>query len=201
MPHDLQRNDAPVGKADLLDRKLDDPPVVHLPARDDFKVGHRDLLRDNTGLTHGVRDAGTVYLDYNASTPVAPEVLEAMTAAFRDVHGNPLSTHAFGIAARAVVERARAEVAALIGAEADEIVFTSGGTESNNAAIYGVAEALASRGRHLVITAIEHASIEQCCRVLEGRGWAVTRVAVDPHGAIDARAIESAIRRTRRWSR
>jgi cysteine desulfurase len=135
-----------------------------------------------------------VYLDYNASTPVAPEVLEAMTAAFRDVHGNPLSTHAFGVAARAVVERARGEVAALIGAEADEIVFTSGGTESNNAAIYGVAEALADRGRHLVITAIEHASIEQCCRVLEGRGWAVTRVPVDPQGLIDPRAIESAIR-------
>ena len=135
-----------------------------------------------------------VYLDYNASTPVAPEVLEAMMAAFRDVHGNPLSTHAFGVAARAVVERARGEVAALIGAEADEIVFTSGGTESNNAAIYGIAEALADRGRHLVITAIEHASIEQCCRVLEGRGWAVTRVPVDPQGLIDPRAIESAIR-------
>lgn len=135
-----------------------------------------------------------VYLDYNASTPVAPEVLEAMTAVFRDVHGNALSMHAFGAAARAVLDRARGEVASLIGAEEDEIVFTSGGTESNNAAIYGVAEALAARGRHLVITAIEHASIEQCCRVLESRGWAVTRVAVDPHGLIDPRAIEASIR-------
>jgi len=135
-----------------------------------------------------------IYLDYNASTPIAPEVLEVMTAVFREVHGNPLSMHAFGAAARKVVENARAEVAALIGAEPDEIVFTSGGTESNNAAIDGVALALADRGRHLVITAIEHASIEQACRRLEKRGWGVTRVPVDPHGTIDARAIESAIR-------
>jgi len=135
-----------------------------------------------------------IYLDYNASTPIAPEVLDSMTAVFRDVHGNALSTHAFGSAAREVVEKARAEVASLIGAEPDEIVFTSGGTESNNAAVYGVAEALADRGRHMVITAIEHASIEQCCQVLERRGWAVTRVPVDPQGQIDPRGIESAIR-------
>ena len=69
-----------------------------------------------------------IYLDYNASTPIAPEVLKVMTAVFREVHGNPLSTHAFGVAARRVVEAARAEVAASIGAEPDEIVFTSGGT-------------------------------------------------------------------------
>jgi len=135
-----------------------------------------------------------IYLDYNASTPVAPEVLEVMVRTLREVHGNPLSMHAFGVAARDVVERARAEVAAAIGAEADEIVFTSGGTESNNAAIEGVALALGDRGRHLVITAIEHASVEQACRRLEKRGWGVTRVAVDPHGTIDARAVESAIR-------
>ena len=135
-----------------------------------------------------------IYLDYNASTPLAPEVLEAMTAVFRDVHGNALSTHAFGVAARRVVEAGRAEVSAAIGAEPDEIVFTSGGTESNNTAIEGVAEALADRGRHLVITAIEHASVEQACRALEKRGWGVTRVPVDQSGAIDARAIGSAIR-------
>jgi len=135
-----------------------------------------------------------IYLDYNASTPIAPEVLEVLTAAFRDFHGNPLSAHAFGTAARHTVEQARAQVAASIGAEPDEIIFTSGGTESNNAAIEGVALALGDRGRHLVITAIEHASVEQACRRLEKRGWGVTRVAVDPTGTIDARAIESAIR-------
>ena len=135
-----------------------------------------------------------IYLDFNASTPVAPEVLKVMIAILRDVHGNALSAHAYGVAARNVVEAARAEIAAAIGAEADEIVLTSGGTESNNAAIHGVAEALADRGRHLVVTAIEHASVEQACRSLETRGWAVTRVAVDPSGTIDPRAIESAIR-------
>ena len=135
-----------------------------------------------------------IYLDYNASTPIAPEVLETMTAIFRDVHGNALSTHAFGAAARRTVETARAQVAEAIGADSDEIVFTSGGTESNNAAIFGVAEALATRGRHLVITAIEHASIERACGALEQRGWGVTRVRVDPSGTIDARAIESSIR-------
>jgi cysteine desulfurase len=135
-----------------------------------------------------------IYLDYNASTPLAPEVFDVLTSVFREVHGNPLSMHAFGIAARRVVETARAEVAAAIGAEPDEIVFTSGGTESNNAAIHGVASALSDRGRHLVITAIEHASVEQACRALEARGWGVTRVPVDPTGVIDARAIESAIR-------
>ena len=100
-----------------------------------------------------------IYLDYNASTPIAEHVLDIMTAVFRDVHGNPLSTHAFGVAARKVVETARAEVADAIGADPEEIVFTSGGTESNNAAVYGVAEALSDRGRHLVVTAIEHASV------------------------------------------
>ena len=135
-----------------------------------------------------------IYLDYNASTPLAPEVLEVMTKAFGEIHGNPLSAHAHGVAARRVVETAREQVAASIGAEPDEIVFTSGGTESNNAAVYGIAEATAGRGRHLVITAIEHASVEQPCRVLEARGWGVTRVPVDPTGVIDARAIESAIR-------
>jgi len=135
-----------------------------------------------------------IYLDYNASTPIAPEVLDVLTAVFRDVHGNALSTHAFGAAARRIVETARAEVAASIGAEPDEIVFTSGGTESNNAAVEGVACALADRGRHLVITAIEHASVEQAACSLERRGWGVTRIPVDPHGAIDPRAIESAIR-------
>jgi cysteine desulfurase len=135
-----------------------------------------------------------IYLDYNASTPIAKDVLETLTTTLRDVHGNALSTHAFGLAARGVIEGARAEVAAAIGAHPDEVVFTSGGTESNNAAIFGVAEALADRGRHLVITAIEHASVENACRALEKRGWGVTRVRVDAHGVIDARAVESSIR-------
>ena len=135
-----------------------------------------------------------IYLDHNASTPVAPEVLEVLERAFREVHGNALSAHAFGAAARREIATARGEVATLIGASTDEIVFTSGGTESNNAAIFGVAEALADRGRHIVVTSIEHPSVEKPCRALEARGWAVTRVPVDPRGSIDARAVEVAIR-------
>jgi len=135
-----------------------------------------------------------IYLDYNASTPVAPEVLDVMVRVFRDVHGNALSGHAFGRAAREVVEGARAEVAALIGASPDEIVFTSGGTESNNAAILGVAEAAAARGRHVVISAIEHASIDLPCVALAARGWGVARVPVDGSGVVDPRSVEAAIR-------
>jgi cysteine desulfurase len=135
-----------------------------------------------------------IYLDYNASTPIAPEVLEVLTRVLAEVHGNALSANAYGRAAREVVERARGEVASLIGADAEEIVFTSGGTESNNAAVAGVAEALASRGRHLVVSTIEHASVELPCRALESRGWGVTRVPVDASGVVDPRAVEAAIR-------
>jgi cysteine desulfurase len=135
-----------------------------------------------------------IYLDYNASTPVAPEVLDVMVRVFRDVHGNALSGHAFGRAAREVVENARAEVAGLIGAAPDEIVFTSGGTESNNAAVLGAAEAAAARGRHVVISAIEHASVDLPCRALEARGWGVARVPVDGSGVVDPRAVDAAIR-------
>ena len=135
-----------------------------------------------------------IYLDYNASTPVAPEVLDVMVRVFRDVHGNALSGHAFGRAAREVVENARAEVAGLIGAAPDEIVFTSGGTESNNAAVLGAAEAAAARGRHVVISAIEHASVDLPCRALEARGWGVARMPVDGSGVVDPRAVDAAIR-------
>lgn len=135
-----------------------------------------------------------IYLDYNATTPIAPEVLEAMLPALRDTWGNPSSAHAYGRAARAAVERARAEVAELLGCPAPEIVFTAGGTESDNAAIVGVAEALTDRGRHLVVSAVEHAAVEQACRYLEGRGFSVTRVPVDADGRVSAADCEGALR-------
>ena len=137
-----------------------------------------------------------IYLDYNASTPIAREVLEAMTATFRDVHGNALSTHAFGVAARRVVETARAEVAASIGAEPDEVVFTSGGTESNNAAI--VRRRRGARRIAGGISSSRRSSTPRSSRraaLLEKRGWGVTRVQVDPARRRSTRArIESAIR-------
>lgn len=135
-----------------------------------------------------------IYLDYNATTPPAPEVLDAVGAALRDLWGNPSSDHPYGHAAHAAIESARGEVAALLDASPGEIVFTSGGTESDNAALIGVAEAREQVGRHLVTSAIEHPAIEATCRYLESRGWSVTRVGVDADGRVDAGEVASAIR-------
>ena len=112
-----------------------------------------------------------VYLDHNASTPVLPEVLDAMLPYLREHFGNPSSDHAPGRRARAAVERARESVARLLGADADEIVFTSGGTESNNLAIRGVAEAR-PRERRLVTSRIEHPTTLRPCEWLAAHGFA-----------------------------
>ncbi len=134
-----------------------------------------------------------VYLDYNATTPVAPEVLAAMMPFLTGGFGNPSSSHALGRQAHAAVERARAEVAGLIGAEPDEILFTGGGTEANNLAIRG---ALApDDDRAIVTTAIEHPATEECCRLHEAAGRVVRRVAAGPDGIVRsadmARAVDS----------
>ena len=113
--------------------------------------------------------ARRVYLDNSATTPVDPRVAAAMARALTDNFGNPSSVHGFGQQARAAVDRARREVAALIGAKQNEIVFTSGGTEANNLAIRGLCEA--SHGRHIITSAIEHPSVAGVCLELEKRGW------------------------------
>ncbi len=135
-----------------------------------------------------------IYLDYNATTPIAPEVLAVMLPAERELWGNPSSAHLFGRRAHEALERARGQVAELLGCAPDEVIFTGGGTESDNAAVVGVAEALAQRGRHLVISAIEHAAVENACAYLEGRGFEVTRVGVDPDGRVAAAEVARAIR-------
>ncbi len=135
-----------------------------------------------------------IYLDYNATTPVAPEVLEAMLPALRDGWGNPSSIHAYGVAARRTVDRARDEVAELLGCEPDEVVFTSGGTESDNAALVGIAEARQTRGRHVVISNVEHAAVEETCRYLESRGFTISRVGVDSAGRVSPKAFLEACR-------
>jgi cysteine desulfurase len=125
-----------------------------------------------------------MYFDYNATTPVHPEVLEAMLPYLNEHFGNPSSGHWFGRQAKGAVESARARVASLIGASADEIVFTSGGTESNNLAIRGAASGIQGR-RHVVTSVIEHPAVEKPCSFLEMNGWRVSRVRVDGEGLVN----------------
>jgi cysteine desulfurase len=139
-----------------------------------------------------VTDPPPIYLDHNATTPLSEEVVEAMLPYLRQHFGNPSSGHAYGRTARDAVEQARARVAALIGAEADEIAFTSGGTEANNLAIRGIAE-LARDRRHVVTTVIEHPATAEPCLWLEAHGWRITRVAVDPGGRAHIEEASAAI--------
>jgi cysteine desulfurase len=124
-----------------------------------------------------------IYLDYNASTPVAPEVLDAMLPYLSSHYGNPSSTHAFGKDMREAIEQARSQVAELIGSKPEEICFTSGGTESNNLAIRGVAAAQPER-RHLLTSAIEHPATLRPCELLQSQGYAVDRVPVNADGQV-----------------
>ena len=126
--------------------------------------------------------ADPIYLDHNATTPLLPEVVDAMLPYLREHFGNPSSGHVYGRRARDAVDAARARVAALLGCAADEVVFTSGGTEASNLAIRGVAER-ATR-RRLVTTAVEHPATANPCTWLEGQGWHVTRLGVDARGEV-----------------
>jgi cysteine desulfurase len=132
-----------------------------------------------------------IYLDHNATTPVDPDVLAAMLPWLREGFGNPSSAHALGQRAHAAVEAARAEVAALIGAHLDEIVFTSGGTESSNMAIRGVARLRGPAGA-VITTTIEHPATDACCRLLEHDGHAIRRVAAGADGRVDPDAVSGA---------
>ncbi len=134
-----------------------------------------------------------IYLDYNATTPIAPEVAEAMAPYLRDHFGNPSSTHPYGVEAKRAVEEARRQVAALLGCEPDELIFTSGGTESNNHAIKGAALALRSRGRHIITSAVEHPAVIEVCHWLEREGFRVTVLPVDGDGLVDPADLEKAI--------
>jgi cysteine desulfurase len=134
----------------------------------------------------------SIYLDYNASTPVAPQVLEEMLPYLKQKFGNPSSSHPYGVALRAGIEQARERVAALLGCEASEIIFTSGATESNNLVISGVA-ASAPKGSHIIATQIEHPAVLEPCRFLERNGYAVTYLRVDDYGLVDPADLEQAI--------
>src|SRR3990167_4759627 len=125
-----------------------------------------------------------IYLDYNATTPVAPEVVDIMLSCLRQHFGNPSSAHPFGRVAAQTVATARAQVAALIGAQADEVVFTGCATEANNLALLGVARALGASKRHLVISAIEHPAVMGPAMHLRRQGWDVTVLPVDAFGRV-----------------
>jgi cysteine desulfurase len=138
-------------------------------------------------------DPPLIYLDHNATTPVAPEVLDAMLPYLRDQYGNPSSDHPPGRRAAAAVAQARAQVAALIGADPADIVFTSGGTESNNLAIRGTAVATAEGRRRIVTTALEHPATTAPCQHLETQGWTITRLPATPTGSIDTATAAAAM--------
>lgn len=135
-----------------------------------------------------------IYMDYHATTPVDPEVLEAMFPYFREHFGNPSSrTHVFGWTAESAVEKARDQLSQLIGCKPMEIVFTSGATESNNLALKGVAWASRDRGNHIITTAIEHHAVLDTCARLEKEGFDVTYLPVDRTGLVDPLHVENAI--------
>lgn len=135
-----------------------------------------------------------IYLDHNATTPVAPEVAEVMSDAVRTVFGNPSSVHRYGQRAKTALDDARSAVARLLGGDATEIVFTSGGSESDNLAIRGVAEAIgSSRRRHVVASAIEHEAVLQTLKRLSTWGWTYTLVGVDGSGVLDPDRVADAV--------
>ena len=135
-----------------------------------------------------------VYLDHSATTPVDPRVANAMARAVVETFGNASSVHGFGQQARAAIDRARREVAALIGAKQNEIVFTSGGTEANNLAIRGLCEASSAHGRHVITSAIEHPSVSGVCIELEKRGWEISRLPVYANGIVHVDDVARALR-------
>lgn len=136
-----------------------------------------------------------IYLDYQATTPIDTRVLEAMLPYLTSEFGNPSSSHAYGRAARTAIEHTRDQVAALIGAQPAEIVFTSCGTEANHLALTGAAHAqrAAGRGDHIIVTAIEHPAIQTTCDRLAVKGFRVTRVPVGPDGRVDPAVIAATV--------
>ena len=135
----------------------------------------------------------TVFLDFGATTPADAEVVQAMLPYFSEAFGNPMSLHEWGQAAKEAVERARGEVAALIGALPEEVIFTASGTEANNFALKGVAWARKKKGNQVIVSAIEHHSVLHCARTLERWGFKVTQVPVDGHGFVDPQEVAKAI--------
>jgi len=134
-----------------------------------------------------------IYLDHNATTPVHPDVVEAFLPFLQEKFGNPSSIHWAGRAVKGAVEEAREQVAALVGCEPGEVVFTASGTEADNMAIKGVAAAMRGRGNHIITTRVEHPAVTSACGYLEHQGFEVTWLEVDRDGILDPDRLESAI--------
>lgn len=136
-----------------------------------------------------------IYMDYAATTPLDPEVLDVMLPFFSEKFGNPSSLHGFGQEAKYAVESARQTIAASIGADPEEIVFTGSGSESDNFAVKGLAYAGKNKGNHIITSVIEHHAILEPCRFLEKNGFEVTRIPVDSKGMVDPSEVEKAVRK------
>ena len=134
-----------------------------------------------------------IYLDHNSTTPLHPEVLEAMLPYYKEAFGNPSTIYSFGQETRKATDEAREKVANLIGASPEEIIFTSGGTEANNLALKGVAAALEKKGKHIITSSIEHHAVLSTLEYLEKRGYKVSFLPVDEHGWLDPKKVEEAI--------
>lgn len=138
--------------------------------------------------------ATSIYLDHAATTPVAPEVLEAMLPYFQEFWGNPSSIHRYGRQASEGVDYARTNVAKLLQCTPKEVYFTSGGTEADNLAIFGAAMAREDKGKHIITSVVEHHAVSHSCEALEKRGWEMTYLPVDSTGRVDPEAVRAAIR-------
>lgn len=137
--------------------------------------------------------AKRIYLDHNATTPVDPRVLEVMLPYFTEVFGNAASDHSYGLEAKRAVDKAREQIAAIINARPDEIIFTSGATESDNIALFGVTEKYVDKGDHIITCDTEHKAILDCCKRLEKLGKHVTYLPVDHYGMVDPDDVRKAI--------
>jgi cysteine desulfurase len=152
-----------------------------------------DTMDVETGAQEIFMPEMPIYLDYNATTPIDPRVARAMEPYLHGHFGNPSSAHPYGIEARRAVEKARRQVAGLLGCQPAEIVFTSGGTESNNTAIRGAAGALKGHGNHIITSAVEHPAVLEPCHYLERQGFRLTVLPVDECGRVDPAEVAAAI--------
>ncbi|MCX8002261.1 MAG: cysteine desulfurase [Anoxybacillus mongoliensis] len=135
-----------------------------------------------------------IYLDHAATSPVHPQVVEAMIPYMTTYFGNPSSIHSFGRESRRALDETRETIAKTVGAKANEIIFTSGGTEADNLAIIGVAMANREKGRHIITTSVEHHAVLNTCKYLQKQGFDVTYLPVDEHGMISVEQVKSALR-------